>query len=68
MYYPALEAAGLPKRVPHCCRHTYATLMKNVEGVSDKDKMASIGHTSMSMTNKYTHADKKSQKKLAEAL
>jgi hypothetical protein len=30
--------------------------------------MASIGHTSMSMTNKYTHADKKSQKKLAESL
>lgn len=67
-YYPALEAAGLPRRVPHCCRHTYATLMKKVDNVSDRDKMQSIGHTSMSMTNHYTHADKKSQKRLAEAL
>lgn len=66
-YYPALDAAGLPRRVPHCCRHTYATLMKNVE-VSDADKIASIGHTSKYMTQKYTHADKRSQKKLADAL
>lgn len=68
MYYPALDAAGLPRRVPHCCRHTYATLMKKVDSVSDRDKMASIGHTSMTMTTHYTHADKKSLKRLAEAL
>lgn len=68
IYYPALEAAGLPKKVPHSCRHTYATLMKNVDGVSDRDKMQSIGHTSMTMTNHYTHADKASQKRLAEGL
>ena len=67
-YYPALEAAGLPRRVPHCCRHTYATLMKKVDGVSAADKMQSIGHASMTMTNHYTHADKKSQKRLAEGL
>lgn len=66
-YYPALEAAGLPRRVPHCCRHTYATLMKDVD-VSDADKIASIGHTSKYMTRKYTHADKRSQKKLADSL
>jgi len=68
IYYPALEQAGLPRRSPHCCRHTYATLMKKVDCVSDKDKMASIGHTSMTMTSHYTHADKASQKLLAESL
>ena len=68
IYYPALEAAGLPRKVPHCCRHTYATLMKKVDGVSDRDKMQSIGHASMTMTNHYTHADKLSQKRLAEGL
>lgn len=67
-YYPALEAAGLPKRVPHCCRHTYATLMKNVETVSETDKLASIGHKSMDVTKKYTHADLQSQRRLAESL
>ena len=68
IYYPALESAGLPHKVPHCCRHTYATLMKKVDGVSAADKMQSIGHASLSMTKHYTHADKESQKRLAEGL
>lgn len=67
VYYPALAAAGLPKRVPHCCRHTFATLMKSVNA-PDKDKMAIIGHTSMSMTNHYTHTDLASIQAISDAL
>ena len=57
-FYPALEACGIDnpmveiaggvkrhKYTPHSCRHTFATLMKRVEGPS-KDKQELIGHAS----------------------
>ena len=57
-FYPVLESAGIDnpmvkaggdtmrhKYTPHTCRHTFATLLKNVQA-SDKDKLALIGHTS----------------------
>ena len=66
-YYPALKDLGLPRLVPHCCRHTYATLLKDVN-VSDKDKMAAIGHSQPSMTMHYTHADLTGIRKIAEGL
>lgn len=37
---------------PHSCRHTFATLMKRIEG-ADKDKLALIGHTSNEMLRHY---------------
>lgn len=51
------HAEGIkPTYTPYSCRHTYATLMKNVPG-ADKDKAALMGHTSFEMTFKYQHED-----------
>ena len=64
-FYPVLEAAGIDnpmvpiggntmrhKYTPHTCRHTFATLLKNIQA-SDKDKLALIGHTSEEMLRYY---------------
>ena len=64
-FYPVLESAGIDnpmvqagggtmrhKYTPHTCRHTFATLLKNVQA-SDKDKLALIGHTSDEMLRYY---------------
>jgi len=67
IYYPALDAAGIVRKVPHCCRHTFATLMKDIE-ISDKDKAAMIGHASISQTMEYTHANLDGLKKITNAL
>lgn len=37
---------------PHSCRHTFATLMKNIEA-PEKNKMALIGHASSTMLRHY---------------
>lgn len=78
MFYPALEAAGIqqcpqegskerPERTPYSCRHTFATLMKNVPG-SNKDKAALMGHTSYEMTLHYQHEDYESLKSIVEKI
>lgn len=41
---------------PHSCRHTFATLLKRVEG-ADKDKLELIGHTSDEMLRYYQDVD-----------
>ena len=64
-FYPVLEAAGIDnpmvevgggvlrhKYTPHTCRHTFATLLKNIKA-ADKDKLALIGHTSDEMLRYY---------------
>lgn len=64
IFYPALQAVGLDELdekgdhiyTPHCCRHTFATLMKNVDApATDKQKL--IGHAKFEMTAHYTHTD-----------
>lgn len=40
------------KYTPHTCRHTFATLMKRVDG-NDKDKLELIGHTTDEMLRYY---------------
>lgn len=64
-FYPALEEVGIqpvpnahekPARTPYSTRHTFATLMKAVDG-SDRDKAALMGHTSYEMTMHYQHED-----------
>lgn len=59
----ALRLMGLPlqpvdgktrKLTPHCCRHTFATLMKAVEA-PDKDKLELMGHTDVKMLQHYQH-------------
>ena len=74
-FYPALQAVGLDiikedgshYYTPHCCRHTFATLMKNVDAPpTDKQKL--IGHSKFEMTAHYTHTDLDSLKAITDAL
>lgn len=75
IYYPALRAIGLDVLdenedhiyTPHTCRHTFATLMKNVDA-PDTDKQKLIGHSSPEMTAHYTHTDLDSLKKITDNL
>ena len=75
LYYPALQALDLDPLdeegdhiyTPHCCRHTFATLMKNVPAPpTDKQKL--IGHAQFEMTAHYTHTDLESLKKITDNL
>ena len=75
IYYPALQALDLDALddegehiyTPHCCRHTFATLMKNVEAPpTDKQKL--IGHAKFEMTAHYTHTDLASLRKITDNL
>lgn len=73
LYYPALQALGMDALAddgshiytPHCCRHTFATLMKNVDAPpTDKQKL--IGHSKFEMTAQYTHTDLNSLRKITD--
>jgi integrase len=75
VYYPALAALDLDPvkedgthiNTPHICRHTFATLMKNVPApATDKQKL--IGHSKFEMTAHYTHTDLESLKKITDNL
>lgn len=69
-FYPALEACGVqgrPERTPYSTRHTFATLIKSIDG-STKDKAALMGHTSYEMTMHYQHEDYESLRKIVEAI
>lgn len=75
IYYPALKALDLDPlnndgthiNTPHICRHTFATLMKNVDApATDKQKL--IGHSKFEMTAHYTHTDLGSLKKITDNL
>ena len=75
IYYPALQALDMDALddkgdhiyTPHCCRHTFATLMKNVDApATDKQKL--IGHAKFEMTAHYTHTDIESLKKITDNL
>ena len=64
IFYEVLDACGVEnplegpegakrhRYTPHSCRHTFATLMKRVQG-ADKDKLALIGHSSDEMLRYY---------------
>ncbi len=69
MFYKPLEQIGIDDGshpfTPHCCRHTFATLMKNVNApATDKQKL--IGHSKFEMTAHYTHTDIDSLKKITD--
>ena len=75
IYYPALQALDMDALEadgshifnPHVCRHTFATLMKNVDAPpTDKQKL--IGHSKFEMTAHYTHTDIDSLKKITDNL
>lgn len=79
LFYAALEACGIDnpsseengiqrkKYTPHSCRHTFATLMKRVEG-ADKDKLKLIGHTSSEMLRHYQDVSISDLKRITDAL
>ena len=59
-FYPVLAAAGIQPLptpdhpahyVPYSCRHTFANLLKDVQG-SDKDKASLIGHEDYKTTKR----------------
>lgn len=62
-----IEAPEGKKFTPHCCRHTFATLMKAVNA-PDKDKLELIGHTTVDMLHKYTHANIEDLRKITDKL
>jgi len=79
-FYPALEGAGIDnpmveigggklrhKYTPHTCRHTFATLMKRVEG-ADKDKQELIGHASPEMLRYYQDAPLDDLRRITDAI
>ena len=80
VFYPVLEAAGIDnpmveisggierhKFTPHSCRHTFATLLKNVQA-SDKDKLELIGHTSDEMLRYYQDVKVEDLRKITDNL
>lgn len=75
IYYAALAKIGLDVLLedgshlynPHCCRHTFATMMKNIDApATDKQKL--IGHSKFEMTAYYTHTDINSLKQITDNL
>lgn len=75
IYYPALQKLGLDPlkadgshiNTPHICRHTFATMMKNVDApATDKQKL--IGHSKFEMTAHYTHTDLDSLRAITDNL
>ena len=57
IYYEALDTAQVPRRTPHACRHTFATMLSNA-GTPITTIQRLMGHTDYAMTaNQYTHVD-----------
>lgn len=79
LFYTVLEKCGIENNIaekdgkkfytytPHSCRHTFATLMKRVDG-ADKDKLALIGHTSNEMLRYYQDVNYQDLRKITDAL
>ena len=78
-FYAALDAIGFDnpmeesngvirhRYTPHSCRHTFATLLKDVPA-PDKDKLRLIGHTSAEMLRHYQDVDVDSLRRITDAL
>ena len=55
-FQPAMRELKITGRVPYSCRHTFANLLKAIQG-SDTDKAALMGHADASQTKEYQSAD-----------
>ena len=62
-----VKSIGVPEYTPYACRHTFATLMKNINA-PDEDKIKLMGHTSIDMTRHYTHSELESLKRITDKL
>jgi len=72
IFYTTLEALGIQKEddhklTPHCCRHTFATLMKNIPA-PDKDKLQLIGHTDVRQLQYYQDVNYEDLRKITDCL
>lgn len=72
MFYRCMELLGFQPEgehiyTPHCCRHTFATLMKTV-AAPDKDKLSLIGHTTTEQLNYYQDVDLNDLRKITDNL
>ena len=61
------DEQGRHRVTPHSCRHTFATLMKGVQG-ADADKLALIGHTSAEQLREYQDVRIDDLRKIIDAL
>lgn len=74
-FYPAIAQVGIENPIvtgkhtytPHSCRHTFATLMKNVEA-PEKDKMELIGHASPEMLRYYQDVNLADLRRITDAI
>ena len=66
---PVTVVDGVERRkyTPHSCRHTFATLLKRVDG-ADKDKLELIGHTSTEMLRYYQDVSFEDLRKVTDQL
>lgn len=53
-YYEALESVGVRQLPPHCCRHTYVSLLQ-AASVPMEVIRALVGHAKTTMTEHYLH-------------
>ncbi len=80
VFYPALDACGIDNPIvkvaggvqrhritPHSCRHTFATLIKRVQG-AEKDKLELMGHTSGEMLRHYQDVGVEDLRKITNAI
>ena len=66
-FTPLMDHLGIKGKVPYSCRHTFANLLKNVQG-SDTDKAKLMGHADASMTKYYQSADYESLRAIIEKI
>jgi integrase len=66
-YIPALKKIGVRPLNPHACRHTFATLLKDVDAPAT-DKQRLMGHASFEMTAHYTHTDTEALRRITDKL
>lgn len=66
-YYEALARANTMKLSPHCCRHTFATLMVESGAQAEITKVLA-GHSDYKTTLQYTHISMEEKQKAANKI
>ncbi|WP_299032432.1 site-specific integrase [uncultured Anaerococcus sp.] len=57
IYYPALDKAGIKRKIPYTCRYTFATILY-YSGVDPRVIKELLGHTSFEVAQKFYIQDK----------